>query len=117
LIFIPLGLLVILFVLKRIVLQVGLPGDDLETGTLDLKPKKGHSMKRLIIILAIMLLPGATAFCQNPTQTPLTQAQIETRLKNVQIEKRYLELQVEEQNLNNALKEIAKPEVKKEKAK
>jgi hypothetical protein len=75
-------------------------------------------MKRLIIILAIMLLPGATAFCQSLTQTPLTKEQIETRLKNVQIEKRYLELQVEEQNLHQALDNMKKAEpVKKEEKK
>ena len=77
-------------------------------------------MKRLIIILAIMLLPGAVAFAQSPTQTPLTQAQIEESLKAVRIEKRYLELQVQEQNLTQALenmkkaKEAPKAEPKKE---
>ena len=80
-------------------------------------------MKRLIIILAIMLLPGAVAFCQSPMQTPLTQAQIEESLKAVRIEKRYLELQVQEKNLTQALetmkkaKEAPKAEPKKEKAK
>ena len=77
-------------------------------------------MKRLIIILCIMLLLGAVAYAQSPTQTPLTQAQIEESLKAVRIEKRYLELQVQEQNLTQALenmqkaKEVTKAEPKKE---
>ena len=68
-------------------------------------------MKRFIIILAIMLLPGATAYCQQATSiNQPTKAELEASLKQVQIEKRYLELQVQEQNLQAALEKMKKDE-------
>ena len=74
-------------------------------------------MKKYLIILAILLLPGTTAFCEQAKQP--TKAELEAALKNVQTEKRYLELQVQEANIQQALKnldkpaEAKKPEVKK----
>ena len=71
-------------------------------------------MKKYLIILAIMLLPGAV-FAQTPTQTPLTKEQLEIALKNVTVEKEYLqakvrliELLLQEQNLTQALENIKK---------
>ena len=64
-------------------------------------------MKKLIVILAILLLPGTTAYCEQAKQP--TKAELEAALKNVQTEKRYLELQVQEANIQQALKNLEKP--------